>query len=330
MAKLFVSYARANKAAVDELVEHLGILGWDVWVDTTLRGGQDWWEVILAAIADCDAFLVAVSRAALSSEACDREFEWAVALNKPLLPVAIEVLPGALPARISTRHVVDYSERGHRAALALAGALTALPPAPSLPDPMPAAPAVPLSYLTELIDLVRSRDPLDSAAQQAVVVRLEAALRSVDPVERQGARDVLDAMLSRGDLTGDTRERATQLCESPTAQLMTYYEDPVDESIAISAHLRAGDGTVIPVPPNGLRIGRLNDNDVVIDNPKVSRHHAIVVPTPDGVVLRDLGSANGTFVAGTRVTDNRVLGHGDLIRVSDRSWTFELLESVEG
>ena len=36
-----------------------------------LRGGQDWWEEILQRIADSDAFLAIISRAALNSTACD-------------------------------------------------------------------------------------------------------------------------------------------------------------------------------------------------------------------------------------------------------------------
>ena len=128
MPKLFVSYARVNRPAVDELVGDLEILGFETWVDSSIRGGQQWWDVILKAIADCDAFVAVLSRGSLSSQACGREFEWAEALGKPVLPVAIESLTGALPARISARHIVDYAEAGHRAALTLASALAALPP----------------------------------------------------------------------------------------------------------------------------------------------------------------------------------------------------------
>ncbi|MGH3969384.1 MAG: toll/interleukin-1 receptor domain-containing protein, partial [Mycobacterium sp.] len=121
--KLFVSYARQNKRAIDELVGHLSLLGFDTWVDSSLRGGQDWWEVILRQIVDCDAFIAIVSRDALSSEACKREFDWAEALGKPVLPVAVETPGVALPRRVSRRQIVDYSKPGQRAALTLAGGL---------------------------------------------------------------------------------------------------------------------------------------------------------------------------------------------------------------
>ncbi len=53
-------------------------------------------------------------------------------------------------------------------------------------------------------------------------------------------------------------------------------------------------------------VGRGDDADVVLDDPGVSRRHAEVRVTTDGPHLvahiRDLGSTNGTFVDGDRVT----------------------------
>ena len=46
-----------NKRDVDQLVEHLGMMGYDAWVDESLRGGQDWWEEILQRIVDSDGAL---------------------------------------------------------------------------------------------------------------------------------------------------------------------------------------------------------------------------------------------------------------------------------
>jgi hypothetical protein len=47
-----VSYARGNKPVVDQLVDHLGVVGYQAWVDSSLRGDQDWWEEILGRITD--------------------------------------------------------------------------------------------------------------------------------------------------------------------------------------------------------------------------------------------------------------------------------------
>jgi TIR domain len=75
--KVFISYARQNKPDVEELVEHLQVLGCETWHDSSLHGGQDWWEEILRRIADCDTFIAIISRDALSSTACRRECDWA-------------------------------------------------------------------------------------------------------------------------------------------------------------------------------------------------------------------------------------------------------------
>lgn len=64
-----------------------------------------------------------------------------------------------------------------------------------------------------------------------------------------------------------------------------------------------------------LALGRGPDNDLVVPSPQVSRHHAIVWASEDQVMLRDLGSANGTFLDGERVTDTVVVPYGAEIRL---------------
>jgi hypothetical protein len=207
--KLFVSYARVNRAQVDQLVEHLGLLGCQTWIDSSLQGGQQWWEQILRKIADADVFFPVISRDSLNSMACQREFEWAEALGKPMLPVAVEPLSRALSPRLAQLHVIDYFDPAQRDrnALSLAGALAALPAAPPLPQPMPTPPAAPLSYLTSLADLVSGAQPLDHEQQRQVLVQLESALRSVDAAERQGGLDILERFSSRENLYADVDRR---------------------------------------------------------------------------------------------------------------------------
>jgi hypothetical protein len=205
LRKLFVSYARENRRDVGQLVEHLELMGYDTWVDTELRGGQDWWEEVLRRIADSDVFVAIISRAALTSTACQRECDWAEALARPVLPVAVEPTPTALPRRLARRQIIDYSQpqQRDRAALKLQGGLGAVPPAPPLPEPLPEPPAAPLSYLTDLIDLVSQAGVLNHDQQRHVLNQLEPALRSIDHEERRGGSDILDMLSSRGDLYAD-------------------------------------------------------------------------------------------------------------------------------
>ena len=62
-----------------------------------------------------------------------------------------------------------------------------------------------------------------------------------------------------------------------------------------------------------IALGRRDDNDVVIDDPQVSRRHASLSWEEGTFVLRDLGSANGTFLNATRITEPRALREGDAI-----------------
>jgi hypothetical protein len=70
------------------------------------------------------------------------------------------------------------------------------------------------------------------------------------------------------------------------------------------------DGRQVPIPDGLLRIGRALDNDLVIADSRVSRYHAQIVRGADGSVVRDLGSTNGTALAGRVVSEGR-LADGD-------------------
>lgn len=68
-------------------------------------------------------------------------------------------------------------------------------------------------------------------------------------------------------------------------------------------------------------IGRALDNDIVISDPSVSRHHASIEYRDGSFVLRDLGSQNGTWLDGQRVTEIPLSG-GDALRLGDARFTF--------
>jgi DNA-binding NtrC family response regulator len=51
------------------------------------------------------------------------------------------------------------------------------------------------------------------------------------------------------------------------------------------------------------RVGKGPDNQVIIVDATVSRNHFVLAQTPEGYLLRDVGSTNGTFVDGTRVVE---------------------------
>jgi class 3 adenylate cyclase/pSer/pThr/pTyr-binding forkhead associated (FHA) protein len=75
----------------------------------------------------------------------------------------------------------------------------------------------------------------------------------------------------------------------------------------------AGKPTVVrPLPTETLRIGRAEDNDIVVADPAVSRHHAELRNAAGVYHIADLGSNNGTYVNGQRITTVR-LSEGDVV-----------------
>jgi FHA domain len=75
---------------------------------------------------------------------------------------------------------------------------------------------------------------------------------------------------------------------------------------------------------SGITIGRSAQNDIALDEDEfASAAHARVEPRRDGVWLEDIGSTNGTFVNGARLSRPRKLVPGDLVRVGETDMRFE-------
>lgn len=72
-------------------------------------------------------------------------------------------------------------------------------------------------------------------------------------------------------------------------------------------------GKVYPVT-GPVVIGRAAEADISVAAEEISRRHALVKPTPDGLQVEDLGSSNGTFVNGKRVQQG-FLKPGDELRL---------------
>jgi hypothetical protein len=76
-----------------------------------------------------------------------------------------------------------------------------------------------------------------------------------------------------------------------------------------------------------VRIGRSRTNAISLTDGKVSRNHAKLDPVRTTYILTDLGSANGTFVNGVRITQPVRLRDGDLLQVGDTQLVFHTLPS---
>lgn len=85
-----------------------------------------------------------------------------------------------------------------------------------------------------------------------------------------------------------------------------------EENFMVGGSLVLPDGMKVAVDKQAVTIGRMPGSSIVIDDPKVSRQHAQVYLDQDQVILTDLGSTNGTFVNGRRVSRVVLQGQDDI------------------
>jgi hypothetical protein len=98
------------------------------------------------------------------------------------------------------------------------------------------------------------------------------------------------------------------------------------QRVTVSRLILVADGreTSFPLSGDTYTLGRHKNNDIAIADPKVSSFHARIDRGPEGFVLVDLGSRNGTFVNGTRI-ESGLLKTGDEVRLG----TARLLYKVD-
>lgn len=113
---------------------------------------------------------------------------------------------------------------------------------------------------------------------------------------------------------------------APAAASSLSNQRTVAETAIVLSHarVRLPTGETLPVPSRGLRLGRMEDNDLVVAGERVSRYHAVVAETANGFTVTDLRSTNGTHVNDERVVDSHLLRDGDRIRVGGTEIVFLL------
>lgn len=86
-------------------------------------------------------------------------------------------------------------------------------------------------------------------------------------------------------------------------------------------------GKIFELNQNDITIGRDVLNAIAINDPEISRRHALLTAQPGGYVIEDLGSTNGTFVNGQRLMGPHLLRPGELVLLGENvSLVYEALE----
>lgn len=168
---------------------------------------------------------------------------------------------------------------------------------PDMPDA-----AAELHVLGERVQLLPVAGA-DIAVNDAPVAEM-IALRTGDRLRIAGVEARLAALAAVPD---GLAERATPLSDPATRVLATVPR--------FMLRRLNGDefGKLYPVAST-LVLGRAPECDIVMNSPEISRRHAQVRPTPEGVMVEDLGSGNGVWINDKRVAQG-LLRPGDELRL---------------
>jgi len=96
--------------------------------------------------------------------------------------------------------------------------------------------------------------------------------------------------------------------------------------------IRDGDGveTELTLEQGGtIQIGRSEGNEYRIFSSKASRFHAAIRSTPEGVIVQDLGSLNGTFINGKLIGASSPVRTGDRMTVAGCDFLFAIIENLQ-
>ena len=168
------------------------------------------------------------------------------------------------------------------------------------------------------------------AAELADAALLFARAHRYTLVDRPRVDLLADTSVERADIRVDARfadpiagrtssivddDRQADREGRPDPSVTMVFTVPVPNAPAARLRVHEPSGGVREVPIGaGITIGRATDNDLVLRDERVSRHHGRIAGRRGTLLYTDLGSTNGSEVNGERVTEV-VLGAGDRIRI---------------
>jgi pSer/pThr/pTyr-binding forkhead associated (FHA) protein len=119
----------------------------------------------------------------------------------------------------------------------------------------------------------------------------------------------------------------TRLLISTTAGLT--YKDVLKVTLARLTLKKAdNDKKTFPLIEQEYYIGRQLGNQIHISDPSISNVHARIFKGPEGYVLEDLNSRNGTFVNGARI-DRKLLHENDAVRLGNSNFIYNIMYEVK-
>jgi hypothetical protein len=103
-----------------------------------------------------------------------------------------------------------------------------------------------------------------------------------------------------------------------TTRRITYGQRARPVSVAlVVVSAGAARGVELPLDRAELTVGRAAGSDLVLDDPAVSRRHAVFRRAGSAVLVEDAGSTAGVYVNGQRLAGPALLHPGDVVRLGD-------------
>lgn len=279
---LFISHSTKDDDFVNRLVSELQIHGHQTWVDhIDMPPGAQWMDVIEEALEHCELLILVVSQSAMESDYVKREWQIFYDLKRPIIPIRLEDC--RTPLLLRTLHHVEYNRVGD------------------------------METLTKKLLPVLPQSKAKIAEHNPAM----AALDTIDPNETRAANRTSNITSSTEKVfIGKVREAARQMEKTDRLQLQD------NEIKILIPSVKAA--LVCPLK-KPIIIGRKHeetktypdiDLSVYPGGETVSRRHAMIAMTSDGVRIVDLWSSNGTYVGRTRLTPkiSHRLKDGDIIR----------------
>jgi hypothetical protein len=111
--------------------------------------------------------------------------------------------------------------------------------------------------------------------------------------------------------------------EIVTPKAVEYQQGAKQLEVSRLVLVMAGQEASFPLAKDAYTIGRHKNNDIVINDPKVSSFHARIDRTPDGFKLVDLKSRNGCWINGKKI-EAALLKTGDEVRLGPAKLTYKV------
>ncbi len=331
---IFISYSREDRAIARQFSECFVKEGFKVWWDAALHSGETFDEVIETELKASKAVVVLWSPRSVISRWVRAEATLADRRSK-LAPVIIE--PCDRPIIFELTHTTDLSnwtgdladpawrsfvQDLHRFVDRSKSAQIASQPATPATASEPARVTAASRADTNAVPAARRYASVQRFAD-GKVDNLMVALSTLQNAI-SGTRGNSPLQIVEDDELDEDENERTQFYTNTDG-----YEQPGDELHCLDLIVEDRVEKSFIVSKLGLKIGRNVPADVILGDARVSRTHCLVEQIDDQLRVTDLGSTNGSFVDGKRISEPTLFEVGSILRIGNTVMTHALRTRAE-